>query len=407
MARLFRWFIFGLVLGGVGIGMFYSGAWWQRVNSSTETSILSQAHSSTRLVEQRQAASDQVSDNRRNAITRAIHHATPAVVGITVTQVREYRAHNPLFDDPFFRYFFGVPDRVIREKVENLGSGVIVSSDGYIITNEHVVHNASEVVVTMPGEPGGKGKRYPAEILGTDYDNDLALLKISRDHLPFLQLAADDDAIVGEWAIAIGNPFGLFEVNDQPSVSVGVISAVGRDFERNEDGRSYKDMIQTDAAINPGNSGGPLVNVNGEIVGINTFIFSKGGGGSVGVGFAIPAKRVREIVEHLEDRMNLGKDFYTGLAVQDLDYRLALSLGYPSTDGVLVTEVETGSSADKAGLKPVDIIFEIGEIRITDVRSIKSYFTSRDLRIGDTIRGKYFRNGKEYEFKMILEGRKK
>jgi len=212
---------------------------------------------------------------------------------------------------------------------------------------------------------------------------------------------------VGEWVIAIGNPFGLFDINNQASVSVGVVSALGRDFERNDDGRLYRAMIQTDAAINPGNSGGPLVNVNGEVIGVNTFIFSKGGGGSVGVGFAIPAKRLRQVVEELKVRSDLDRNVYTGLRVQDIDRLIAYNLGYSSLNGVLITEVEANSPAEKAGLEPIDIIFEIEGTKIPDTRFITTYFQNRDLRVGDTLHGKIFRQGKEQKFEMRLEARVK
>ncbi len=406
MIRLIRWFVAGVLIGAGAIGLIYLGAILQE---ETHLPAPAAVLEPTKILqaEQREAINEAISKDRRNAITQAIETSEPAVVGITVTNVREFRAYNPLFEDPFYRYFFNIPGRIYREKVENLGSGFIISPDGYVVTNEHVVHDASEIVVTTSASEHLEAKKYNAELIGTNFNADLALLKIEGKNLPFLTIGKDDDAIVGEWVIAIGNPFGLFDINNQASVSVGVVSALGRDFERNDDGRLYRAMIQTDAAINPGNSGGPLVNVNGEVIGVNTFIFSKGGGGSVGVGFAIPAKRLRQVVEELKVRSDLDRNVYTGLRVQDIDRLIAYNLGYSSLNGVLITEVEANSPAEKAGLEPIDIIFEIEGTKIPDTRFITTYFQNRDLRVGDTLHGKIFRQGKEQKFEMRLEARVK
>ncbi len=406
MRRLARWFLTGMGIGiAAGLLLFLGGSLtWKRnppepVSANPAAGVTAPAGSVA--LAQRTAMNDQVTISRHNGITRAVSIASSAVVGITVTQVREYRAYNPMFDDPFFRHFFGVPEQRIRQKVESLGSGFFISADGYVVTNEHVVHDAIEIIVTTT-----TGEQYEADLIGTDFDSDLALLKVKGKNLPFLKIAEDDDVIVGEWVIAIGNPFGLFNINDQPSASVGVVSATNRDFERNEAGRLYQDMIQTDAAINQGNSGGPLVDILGEVIGVNTFIFSQSGG-SVGIGFAIPAKRVRDVIDELKMRGGIDRDYWTGLAVQNLDRLIAMSLGYNKTEGVIVTDVERGSPAAKAGMKPTDIIFEIEGTPIPDAQSIRSYFNNHDLRVGDTVRGKLFRGGKVRDFKLKLEARPK
>ncbi|MBC8043628.1 MAG: trypsin-like peptidase domain-containing protein, partial [Rhizobacter sp.] len=241
-----------------------------------------------------QTRGDEISNSRRNAITNAVAAASPAVVGINVTEVREYQTADP-FRDPFFDQFFGNRRRkspTYRQEVKSLGSGFLISADGYIVTNAHVVANgnATKVVVTTTDK-----KRYDAKLIGTDVLMDIALLKIDVTSRVFLRLGNSDDATVGEWAIAIGNPFGLFEINDKPTVTVGVVSATGLDFP--SDDKSYKGMIQTDAAINSGNSGGPLLNANAEVMGVNTFIYTGGGQGSIGIGFAIPINRVKKIVD--------------------------------------------------------------------------------------------------------------
>jgi len=267
-----------------------------------EALLSDQSKNSFAVNDSRDDPDEQISNSRRNAITRAIKIVSPAVVGINVISVREYRYRSPFYSDPFFRQFF--PDQVYRKKVENLGSGFLISSDGYVLTNEHVVHSATQVIVTTTD-----GEKHDAEIIGFDFDSDVALLKINSNDMDYIPFGNSDQIIIGEWAIAIGNPFGLFSINAQPTVTVGVISAVDRDFERNAEGRLYQDMIQTDAAINRGNSGGPLVNSKGKLIGMNTMIFTEGGGGSIGLGFTIPANKLHQIYTDLRDRGSIDRDF--------------------------------------------------------------------------------------------------
>mgnify|MGYP002525440798 FL=1 len=229
-----------------------------------------------------------VDKSRKNAITAAIEIASHAVASINVTQVRRYSV-NPFQRDPWFEYFF--PPQIRQREVKGSGSGVVISPDGYVLTNNHVVENATTIIVKLPG-----GDEFSAEVVGVDMITDLALLKLDGSDFPFVNMGNSDDLIIGEWAIALGNPFGLFDVNQQPTATVGIISGKDLDFGL-QSGKVFQDMIQTDAAINPGNSGGPLVNANGELIGINTFIFtgSNVGQGSIGIGFAIPINRARRI----------------------------------------------------------------------------------------------------------------
>lgn len=413
--RVVRGFVGGLIVGALMMGLIRLGAWLERRTMpgvQPDTVYIAETQPSSGTPQQsaqnvepnqfRGRINDEVSSDRRNGITHAIQVAEPAVVGITVTQVREVRPSNPLLNDPFYRRFFGIPDEYFKQKVENLGSGFLISPDGLIVTNEHVVHMASEIMVTM-----NDGRSWKAELLGADYDSDIALVKIEADSLTYLRISQDDDLIVGEWVMAIGNPFGLFKVNDQASVSVGVVSAVGRNFERQEDGRFYRNMIQTDAAINPGNSGGPLVNVLGEVIGVNTFIFTGGGSGSVGVGFALPASVLRDVIDELKERGQVDSDYWTGLYVQNLDRLVAISLGYRGQTGVVVTEVEEGSPGYVAGIQPADIILEIRGTEITDGHAIRRYFNNHDFRVGDTLPMKVFREGKTLEAELTLEARPK
>jgi len=344
------------------------------------------------------AASDamsQISESRRNAITRAIEDVAPAVVGINVTQVREYRTRNPLWDDPFFRDLF--PSRIYRQKVENLGSGFIISPDGLVVTNEHVVHNATEIIVTTMG-----GDQYKAQIVGADYYSDIALLKIDAQNLHFAPMGNSDSIIIGEWAIALGNPFGLFSNNDQPTATVGVVSAVDRDFSRTSEGRIYKDMIQTDASINRGNSGGPLVNSLGEVIGMATIIFTEGGG-SLGIGFAIPINRIKEIVDALQTSGGVNRNYWTGLSIQNLDQLIALSMKLPSTDGVIVTDVEPDSPGEKAGFQVADVILAIDGKKVQNYNAVRSYLENEDLKVGDQLTFTIYREGKVQDLKLRLE----
>jgi serine protease Do len=314
---------------------------------------------------------------RETAITRAIARASDAVVGISVAQVTE--VVNPFLPrDPFFRMFLDERywPRTIRKQASSLGSGFIITSDGYIVTNQHVVENATEVTVTTTA-----GNKYDAKIVGTDALLDMALLKIDATSLPYVEWANSDQSMVGEWVVAIGNPYGLFDVNDQPSASVGVISAVNRDFERDSDGRLYTDMIQTDASINHGNSGGPLINAEGRAVGMNTLIFSETGG-SVGIGFSIPSNR---IVNSIEDLLQGGvdRDFWLGLRANDLRGQMWKRLGLSENRGAIVTGVDKGSPANEADIRTDDVILQINDRQIDCAGDARDYINNTDLRVGD------------------------
>ncbi len=341
------------------------------------------------------AATAAVDRSRHNAITEAIRKVSAAVVGINVIQVREYRTRNPLWDDPFFRELF--PQRIYRQNVENLGSGFIISSDGLVLTNEHVVHNATEILITTTD-----GKQYDAQIVGADYYSDIALLKIDAQNLVYAEMGNSDSVIIGEWAIAMGNPFGLFAYDDQPTATVGVVSAVNRDFNRTSEGRIYKDMIQTDASINRGNSGGPLVNSLGEVIGMATLIFTEGGG-SLGIGFAIPINRIKDIITDLLESGTVNRNYWTGLSIQNLDRLIALSMKLPSTDGVIVTDIEPNSPGEKAGFQVADVIIAINDQPVKNYNSVRSFLENEDLKVGDKLKFTIYRDGKRKTLTLKLE----
>jgi len=305
----------------------------------------------------------QISAGRRTAITQAVSQVAPAVVTVQ-TEVVERAPTDP------FEALFGQP----RARTEaGLGTGFIVRSDGVIVTNAHVVAGASRTSVMMRD-----GKTFPARILGSDETNDLAVLKIDANNLPVAKLGNSDNLLVGEWAIAIGNPYGFLLGNSEPSVSAGVISGTGRNLTaRGEGSASYVDMIQTDAAINPGNSGGPLVNADGEVIGVNSNIYSTSGG-SIGLGFAIPIERAMRVTEEILRRGEMHRA-WTGIDVAGAR-QMQLTR---SPDGLRIDAVATGSPAAIAGLKAGDLmILANGQKMRTwlDWEAVKL-----DVAVGDTV----------------------
>jgi len=344
-----------------------------------------------------QGVNDQVSNSRRTAITRAVERVSDAVCGINVTQMRQARRSNH-YDDPFLRFFF--PERIPRQAIKSLGSGFLISSDGFILTNEHVINNASEIVVVL-----SDGSTHNAEIVGSDYITDIALIKIEGNNYKYIRFGDSEDVIIGEWVIALGNPFGLFEINSKPTVTVGVVSAVDRDFGRQSNERVYQDMIQTDAAINQGNSGGPLVNSLGEVIGMNTFIYtgSNYNTGSIGLGFALPSNHIIRVVKDLREHGEVNRRFRTGLEVEDISPIVARYFRLGSTSGVIVTDIEKNSSAARAGLEVRDIIMEVNGKEIRDESDIWSVIENSDLRGGDKLNFKVLRGERILNVSMKLE----
>ncbi len=351
---------------------------------------------------ERDSLADQLMAQRRNSITRAVALATPAVVGINVTEVREYTYRDPwsqfFGEDPFFNQFFG-RNRTFRQEVKGLGSGFIISADGYILTNDHVAGNAKQITVTLTNK-----EKYNAKIVGTDQASDICLLKIEGKNFPYLRLGNSDDIIVGEWAIAMGNPFGLFEISDKPTVTVGVISAAGVNLS-SQDNRYYRNMIQTDAAINSGNSGGPLMNAIGEVIGVNAIILNpsqnNGIGTNIGLGFAIPINRVKSVIADLKKNGKIERNFWTGLEIQTVDARVARYFGLSKPEGVIVSDVKPGSPAERAGFKPGDIILGINNDQVDNEDDINSLLI--DARVGDVWKMKVLRDKKYLTMDLKLE----
>ncbi len=332
---------------------------------------------------------------RANAITRAVQLCSPAVVGITVTDEREVVYRDPFsswfFDDPIFRFFFGEPREYRRRyTIRNLGSGFIISPDGYVVTNQHVIgENPTRITVTLVG-----GEHYEAELVGADPVSDIALLKLrsqSNRRFPYLRLGNSDSITVGEWVIAFGNPFGLFDLNAKPTVTVGVVSNTGVNFQ--QQGRIYRGMIQTDAAISSGNSGGPLVNALGEVIGVNAAIISTAqnwqGAGSIGIGFAIPINRVKFIIERLHAAGTLERNIDIGIRLGNLE-QYAPGMGQY---GALIISVRRDSPADRAGLEPGDIIIAIDGIRVRDSKDAELLLS--DSIVGQRLRLTILRGGRE------------
>ncbi len=342
-------------------------------------------------------AEEDIAYSRRNAIVRAVEIVQPAVVSVSVTQVKVYQVSpfSSFFNDPFFDRFFPELKQEYRRKVKGLGSGFIVNEEGYVLTNEHVVRDAVEIVVNLPD-----GRQFDAKLVDADQPLDIAVLKIDGEKLPVAKLGNSDGIYIGEWAIALGNPLGYIFKDAHPTVTVGVVSALDRDF-KSEEEIIYQRMIQTDAAINPANSGGPLVNALGEVIGINTFIVR---GVYEGMGFAIPVNRVKKVLNEI---LNYGKmrNFWTGLTVQRIDPSIAQSLKLKSNQGVIIVEVAPDSPAEKAGLKVSDVILQVNGTIIENERQIQALFASG--MVGDIYHLEVFRKGKNLKIYLTLKERPK
>jgi len=333
----------------------------------------------------------------QNAFIDVAAAVSPAVVNISSEWTENVRGFND-FGGPedFFNFFFNGPhggmrqSPVLKQKQHSLGSGFLITSDGYILTNAHVIGKAEKVTVTFED-----GTTYKAVIVGKDEKVDIGIIKItdSKKVFPHLVLGDSDVIKVGEWAIAVGNPFAL-----DHTVTTGVISAKGRSVQVNQDS-GYQSYIQTDASINPGNSGGPLCNILGEVIGINSAIYSQSGG-SIGIGFAIPVNIARKAAE---DLVNTGKVVRAGLGaiVQSLDPRMAKSFGLNTTEGALLSSINPGSAAEKAGLKPGDIVLSLNGEKVTNSSDLVAKLYT--FEPGQTVQMTILRNNGQVEIPVTLQ----
>lgn len=307
-----------------------------------------------------------------------LERVVPAVVNVS-TRALVIESVSPLFDDPFFRRFFDLPGQPRERQRQGLGSGVIVDAEqGLILTNNHVIERADEILVTLHD-----GRRFDAQVIGADKATDVAVIRIDAEALHALPFADSDALRVGDFVVAIGNPFGLGQ-----TVTSGIVSALGRSGLGIE---GLDDYIQTDASINPGNSGGALVNLRGELVGINTAILSRGGG-NIGIGFAIPINMARMVQVHLVEDGTVSRG-QLGIAIQDLTPELAQAFSIERTSGAVVTRVEPGAPGDRAGLRAGDVVVEV------DGRPVRGASDLRNriglLRAGTEVQLRLLRNGRE------------
>lgn len=382
--------------------VFFGGCLEKQEDLTVPVSMSSNSISNQRTTEstesnfQTSKPAQSINEHRSNAITRAVEKAEPAIVSITVTELQ--RGYTRDFDSFFFRFF----ERPIQREVQSLGSGFIISRDGLIVTNEHVASKQAKTIVVALTN----GEEYEAELLGADEFADLSLLKIKseKNDFPFIEFANSEDVIVGEWAIAMGNPFGLF-ADGQPTVTVGVVSGTNRDFRPDpQEPRTYFDMIQTDAAINRGNSGGPLLNSEGEVIGVNTFIFTGGtSSGFVGLGFAIPSERVQKIIGQLKDSGEVSLDFDPGMEFTQMTNQLVYQYGLPPVAGLFVLSINKDGPAYEGGIMPGDIITRIGDVRVSS--EMHAWALMREYEEGDKMLLRLFREGNEYEAEMTLRKR--
>ncbi len=317
-----------------------------------------------------------------DGIADMVEKVSPAIVNIDSTTKSE-SPNQSFFNDPFFRQFFG--DNILRpqEYVQNsIGTGFIIDPTGLVITNQHVINNATAISVNV------SGKKYGAHVVGQDYELDLAILKLEAEEVfPVLSTGDSDQIRAGEWVVAIGNPYGL-----DHTVTAGVISAKGRPIKIED--RSYKNLIQTDAAINPGNSGGPLLSPSGEVIGINTAVNAE----AQGIGFAIPINTVKEVLNDLIDKGKIVRP-YLGVYLQDINESMAKSLNIQN-QGLIIADIIRGGPAEKAGLKKYDVIIGINDTTTENYDKLQQVL--KGYEIGATIKLNIIREGSPMSVNLIL-----
>ncbi len=314
----------------------------------------------------------------------AARKAMPAVVNIYTSQEVK-RPRHPFMDDPLFRHFFGEGPDAGPQRREGLGSGVIVSEQGYVLTNHHVIESVDQIEVALPDS-----RKVPARIVGTDPETDLAVLKIEARKLPAITFAKAEQIRVGDFVLAIGNPFGIGQ-----TVTLGIVSGLGRSHLGIT---TFENFIQTDAAINPGNSGGALVDASGHLIGINTAIYSQTGG-SMGIGYAIPVSTARQVMEQIIQKGSVTRG-WIGVGVQEVTKEIAESFKLRAAGGVLITQVERGGPADKAGVKAGDVLSAVNGKPVADTIAMLNSIAT--LQPGDEARLRVSRNQGEQELSVTI-----
>jgi serine protease DegQ len=346
----------------------------------------------TQVVEVREAAApgpvlSQVGGAGRFSFSEAAKKATPSVVNISAT--RQVPRRSPLLDDPAFRHFFGDRMNLPPETQLSLGSGVIVSREGYILTNDHVVEGVTDIQVTL-----ADGRTLAGKIVGTDPETDLAVVRVPASGLTPMTFGLSEQASVGDIVLAIGDPFSVGQ-----TVTMGIISATGREIGA---ASPFGSFIQTDAAINPGNSGGALVDTNGNLIGINTLIFSRSGGYQ-GIGFAIPVSVAKKVMEQIIETGGVTRGWF-GVEVADVSPELAESLGLKGTRGAIVGAIEPGSPAQKSGMKLGDVIVAVAGKPVTDVNS--TLVSIAGVPPGKTVSVKVLRRNQELNLDVMVGKRR-
>ncbi len=378
--------VIALLLAGVLMGLILSG----RASEQPEMIARAPAAAAPAIEPPAPAAQPpQVVGNAAPDFTRVAAQTVRAVTNISSVQVMR-RSSSPFANDPFFQYFFGDADDLFgRSRAQqSLGSGVVISADGFVVTNQHVIgESEAEVTVTI-----GDRREVRAKIIGVDSWTDLALLKVEDKNLPVIPWGDSSKLRVAEWVMAVGNPFSLNQ-----TVTLGIVSALGR---ANVGITQYEDFIQTDAAINPGNSGGALINGRGELVGINTAIFSQSGGYQ-GIGFAVPSNLVRRVIDDLTKFGRVRRGSIGLIEVIPLTGRLADELRAPRTDGIVVNQLHRESAAYKAGLEPGDIILSFNGTPVSDPSQFVRMVS--DSAIGSTARVEVLRDARRQTIRIPIE----
>jgi serine protease Do len=347
------------------------------------------------------AADAAVTASRNNAIVAASAKCSRAVVTINTVQTVRRRVFNPFFSplwQDFYRDFMGPPYQEYEEEVPSMGSGFIFDPDGYILTAEHVIHGADKIEVTLPDD-----RTLEAKWIGSDYEHDVAVLKIEGSNVPYVELGDSSDLMIGEWAIAIGNPFGHVVESTSPTVSVGVISALHRQMKSTGQGgfRLYGDLVQTDASINPGNSGGPLVNALGQAVGINVTIITTSGG-SLGIGFAVPINVARDAARKVIAGSYPGRA-WIGAYLVEVTPAVAKYIGLPDEDGLLISDIDENAPAFQVNLRRGDVILAVNRKPVNDVDTYFSIFSG--IKPGAAVNVKVRRDGRIMDGKIPTEAR--